>query len=169
LISEPKQAFGSSPSLPGSEEPYSLISGPFWLPSLCQTGKMLNCLSFYLDGEMYTFLYPLDARHPDPPQLGPSDSPRRFSILIGQIPNRAIGCLASSRLTASDAGMDFSRSLAGHGLRYMWGSTPICPSPSLPYSPSLCKFMSESHGIPGIPLMNLTDCEYSFYPFGLGD
>jgi hypothetical protein len=32
---------------------------------------MLNCLTFYLDGEMYTFLYPLDARHPDPPQLAP--------------------------------------------------------------------------------------------------
>ena len=41
--------------------------------SRCQTGKILNCLSFYLDGEMYTFLYPLDARHPDPPQL---DFPR---------------------------------------------------------------------------------------------
>ena len=28
----------------------------------CQTEKMLNCLTFYLDGEMYAFLYP------DPPQ-----------------------------------------------------------------------------------------------------
>jgi hypothetical protein len=37
----------------------------------CQTGKMLNCLTFCLDGEMYTFLYPLDARHPDPPQPYP--------------------------------------------------------------------------------------------------
>jgi hypothetical protein len=45
---------------------------------ICQTGKMLNCLSFYLDGEIYTSLYHLDARHPDPPQLGfigPHDSP----------------------------------------------------------------------------------------------
>jgi hypothetical protein len=53
----------------------------------CQSGKMLNCLSFYLDGGMYTFLYPLDARHPDPPQslLG-------SGILMGQTPNGAIGC-----------------------------------------------------------------------------
>ena len=48
-----------------------------------QTEKMLNCLAFYLDGEIYTFLYPLDARHPDPLQLGPYDSPLRSGILIG--------------------------------------------------------------------------------------
>jgi hypothetical protein len=30
---------------------------------------MLNCSSF-LDGEMYTSLYPSDVRHPDPLQLG---------------------------------------------------------------------------------------------------
>jgi hypothetical protein len=37
------------------------------LKTLCQAEKMLNCLIFYLDGEIYTSLYPLDARHPDPP------------------------------------------------------------------------------------------------------
>jgi hypothetical protein len=44
----------------------------------CQSGEMLNCLTFYLDGGMYTFLYPLDARHPNPPQ-----SPLGSGILIG--------------------------------------------------------------------------------------
>jgi hypothetical protein len=53
----------------------------------CQSEEMLNCLTFYLDGGMYTSLYPLDARHPDPPQ-----SPLGSGILIGQSPNRAIGC-----------------------------------------------------------------------------
>jgi hypothetical protein len=53
----------------------------------CQSGEMLNCLTFYLDGGMYTFSYPLDARHPDP-----SQSPSGSGILIGQSPNRAIGC-----------------------------------------------------------------------------
>jgi hypothetical protein len=37
-------------------------------------------LTFYLDGGMYTFLYPLDARHPDPPQ-----SPLGSGILMGVI------------------------------------------------------------------------------------
>ena len=36
----------------------------------CQSGKTLNRLTFYLADEMYTLLYPLDAKHPDPPQLG---------------------------------------------------------------------------------------------------
>jgi hypothetical protein len=44
----------------------------------CQSKEMLNCLTFYLDGGMYTFLYPLDARHPNPPQ-----SPLGSGILIG--------------------------------------------------------------------------------------
>jgi hypothetical protein len=44
----------------------------------CQRGEMLNCLTFYLDGGMYTFLYPLDARHPDLPQ-----SPVGSGILMG--------------------------------------------------------------------------------------
>jgi len=42
--------------------------------------------------------------------------------------------------STSDPEMDFSRSLVGHGPRYMWDSVPVClsPSPSLPYSsPSL--------------------------------
>jgi hypothetical protein len=63
-------------------------------------------LSFYLDGGMYTFLYPLDARHPDPPQLGsigPRDSPVGISEIdfagVGDSHARAIGCLDSSRLT----------------------------------------------------------------------
>jgi hypothetical protein len=42
---------------------------------LCQMAEsfrkeMLNCLFLYLNGEIYTSLYPLDARDPDPPQLG---------------------------------------------------------------------------------------------------
>jgi hypothetical protein len=37
------------------------------LKTLYQTEKMLNYLIFYLNGEIYTSLYPLDARHPDPP------------------------------------------------------------------------------------------------------
>jgi hypothetical protein len=38
--------------------------------------------------------------------------------------------------STSELEMDFSRSLICHGSRYMWGSVPICPSPSisLPYS-----------------------------------
>jgi hypothetical protein len=45
------------------------------------------------------------------------------------------------RSSTSDAEMDFSRSLAGHGSHYMLDSVPICPSPSpsLPYSSSLSK------------------------------
>jgi hypothetical protein len=59
---------------------------------------MLNCLTFYLDGGMYTFLYPLDARHPDPPQLGPSDSPVGISEIdfagVGDSHTRAMGCFS---------------------------------------------------------------------------
>jgi hypothetical protein len=47
---------------------------------LCQSGKMLDCLSFYLDGGMYI---PVPFR----PQ-----SPLGSGILIGYTPNRAIGC-----------------------------------------------------------------------------
>jgi hypothetical protein len=43
--------------------------------------------SVKVEGGMYTFLYPLDVRHPDPPQ-----PPLGSGILIGQTPNRAIGC-----------------------------------------------------------------------------
>jgi hypothetical protein len=39
----------------------------------CPKGEMLNYLTFYLDGGMYTFLYPLDACHPDPPAILPGN------------------------------------------------------------------------------------------------
>jgi hypothetical protein len=45
------------------------------------SGRMLNCLSFYLDGGRYTFLYPLDAWHPDPPQF-PLGSGMVHTVLI---------------------------------------------------------------------------------------
>jgi hypothetical protein len=55
-------------------------------------------LPFYLDGGMYTFLYPLDARHPDPPQLGLSGSPVGISEIdfagVGDSHARAIGCFS---------------------------------------------------------------------------
>jgi hypothetical protein len=41
-------------------------------------GTMLRHCPSCLDGGMYTFLYPLDARYPDPPQ-----SPLGSGILIG--------------------------------------------------------------------------------------
>ena|ERR1700722_19405831 len=51
-------------------------------------------------------------------------------------PSRKGPILAPRPLTLE---MDFSRSLVGHGLRYIWDSVPIClsPSPLLPYSSSL--------------------------------
>jgi hypothetical protein len=45
--------------------------------------------------EMYTFLFPLDTRHPNPPQLGPSDSPVGISeIDFAGVGARAIGCIS---------------------------------------------------------------------------
>jgi hypothetical protein len=69
---------------------------------------------------MYTFLYPLDARHPDPPQLGPSDSPVGISEIdfagVGDGYARAIGCLADKSL--------WGNKVPGTGFRE-WGRRPV--------------------------------------------
>ena len=48
--------------------------------------------------EMYTFLFPLDTRHPNPPQLGLSDSSVGISEIdfagIGDNHARAVGCIS---------------------------------------------------------------------------
>jgi hypothetical protein len=78
--------------------------------------------------------------------------PRRFRLLRQALTVSSLHVQAVSLLffppsshkgpilgsSTSDPEIDFSRSLVGHGSRYMWDSVPICPSPSLPYSsPSL--------------------------------